>query len=258
MTGRTEMYFRRESPTAPDAVASYVEAGAARNRLLLALGLAAPVLICATCAALALMVSTDWLVGLLLTPLMPPFLMYIPILYRNWPSGIRIDKRGVQIGAIASVRAADRVPSCAGQAWGLFHAPWSEIASIEVVDDPRRLRQLRTSSGLRSLCNRWSLPRSTRYCKIGVLLPPFTRAALVITVWTGQVRAPATRPVTFFRAGPLGGCAAAASRGSRSQVTGELSGVWIAPTRHPEALRAALTAWRKHAPAADPARSALD
>lgn len=253
MTRPEPVLTRLDPSSAPDSPATYLERRAALTWPLLALGLIGPVLVCAACVVLAVVVDPAWLAGMLFAPLAPPFLMYIPLLFRNWPSGILIDGDGVRIGAVASKGAAERVPSCAWQAWGVFHVPWSEIESIDVLDAPR-IRQLRRAPDLYTLCNRWSAPSAMRRCQIGVLLPCFARSVLVITVWTGHAKTPQVRPVISVRSGPLGSWLALASAGSRRRVAGEVSAVWIAPTRHPEALRAAVRAWARQAPPADPAR----
>ena len=232
----------------------YAEHRAALRWPLLMLGLIGPVAACATCLLLAAIVNPAWLAVAVFVPLMPPFLMYIQLLARNWPSGVLVDGEGVRIGAVAHGRAAERTPSCAGQAWGLFKVPWSEIESIDVIEDPDQIRQLRRTPELYSPCNRWTAPSAKTRCRIGVLLPCFSRAVLVITLWTGHAIAPETRPMRFVRSGPLGSWLALVSAASTRRVAGEVSAVWIAPTRRPEALRAAVRAWARHVPPADPAR----
>lgn len=254
MTGAGPVLSPSAASDTPASPVPYAEQHAALRWPLLVLGLIGPITTCAGCLVLAVVMNPGWLAAAVLVPFAPPFLMYIPLLARNWPSGIRIDGDGVRIGAVADARAAERSPSCAGQAWGRFLVPWSEIESIDVVEDPARIRQLRRRPELFSLCNRWSAPSAMRRCRIGVLLPCFARAVLVITVWTGHAVVPQTRPVTFFGTGPLGSWFGAVSASSRRRVAGEVSAVWIAPTRNPVALRAAVRAWARRQPPADPAR----
>jgi len=85
-------------------------------------------------------------------------------------------------------------------------------------------------------------------------MPPFARAVLVITVWTGYTRVPQVRPVISVRPGALGSWLALTSASSKQGIEGEVSAVWIAPTRRPEALRAAARAWARQAPPTDPTR----
>ena len=70
------------------------------------------------------------------------------------------------------------------------------------------------------------------HCNIGVLASPFMSAALVIEVNPSAVTTAEIRPARYysnFKDGRLS-----------HLIRPQLSSTWVAPTRHPEALRAAL------------------
>jgi hypothetical protein len=85
-----------------------------------------------------------------------------------------------------------------------------------------------------TLTNRWSSKRGMCRCNIGVLASPFMRSALVIEVNPLALSTSEIRPARFytnFKAGRFS-----------HLVHPQLSPTWVAPTRHPEALGAALQA----------------
>ena len=104
----------------------------------------------------------------------------IALLYRNWPTGIRIDADGIQIGAVTSSLAASRRPTVTHQAWGLFECPWAAVDSVRVVTDRTELHELGVPPNHTTLNNRWSKPKGQRHCRTGVLSPLFMRAALAV------------------------------------------------------------------------------
>jgi hypothetical protein len=69
------------------------------------------------------------------------------LLYRNWPTGIRVDERGVSIGAVGSGRAALRRPTVTHQNWGLFSCPWPDIKGMTVETDPWKIREIKYDEG---------------------------------------------------------------------------------------------------------------
>ena len=68
-------------------------------------------------------------------------LVPISLLYRNWPTGIRIDESGISIGAVGSSHAARRKPTINHQSWGLFTCPWQAVEGIRIVTDRAELRK---------------------------------------------------------------------------------------------------------------------
>jgi hypothetical protein len=102
------------------------------------------------------------------------------------------------------------------------------------VTDRDELRRMNTSPGYYTLTNRWSNKIRTDRCNTGVLSSPFMRAALVIEVDPFEVTASQIRPAHFysnFKDGRF-----------PHLVRPQLSPSWVVPTRHPEALSAALQA----------------
>jgi hypothetical protein len=159
-------------------------------------------------------------------------LVGFPLLYRNWPTAIRLDDAGVHIGAVDA--AAGRAVRVTHQNWGSFTCPWRGVTDIRVVTDPAELRRLRTSRDLFTLSNHWGKSRSVTRCMLGVLTAPLMRAALVVTLYPGDAAFPETRPAWFFPNSP--------GRPFRVELPGYPSATWIAPTRNPAALAAFTTA----------------
>ena len=44
--------------------------------------------------------NLQWLIAAAILPSFPPIMIVTGLLYRNWPTGIRIDDTGITIGAI--------------------------------------------------------------------------------------------------------------------------------------------------------------
>jgi len=213
--------------------AAYQEAHSAFNWALLTYGLFGPAASVAVCVILGITVNPQWflwiafvLFGLCLVP--------ISLLYRNWPTGIRIDASGISIGAIRSVRATHRRPTVSHQSWGLFSCPWQAADSVRVVTDRAVLRQMKNSPRYYTLTNRWGGKYGMTHCNIGVLASPFMRAALVIDVDPFAVSATEIRPARYYSNFKDG-------RFSHL-IHPQLSPTWVVPTRRPEALRRALQA----------------
>ena len=156
-------------------------------------------------------------------------------LYRNWPTGIRITGDELRVGAVRSARAARRKPMVTHQTWGLFTVPLTAVRSMTVETDPATIRRIKKSPDYFTLSNRYSKSRDARTCKLGVLTSPFMRAALIVELDAGWARFPSTRRAMFFP-NEIG-------RPFRTFLTPEESLTWVVPTRRPERLRAAVTAW---------------
>jgi hypothetical protein len=210
---------------------SYLEAHSALNGPFVACALFAPALIEIACLTLGLAFGQPWFfvfMGWLLVPLM----ISCGLLYRNWPTGIRVDESGISIGAVRSARAAARRPTVNHQSWGLYTCPWPAVLGVRLVTDRNELRQMRNLPQYHTLTNRWSAKRGMRHCNIGVLASPFMRAALIIEIDPSGVTAAEIRPARFY---------SNYKDGQFSHlVQPQLSPTWVVPTRHPEALSAAL------------------
>jgi hypothetical protein len=195
---------------------TYTEKRAALGaRLIVAAGIG-PVVALAVAVALSAETATAAaLIGAALVYLLIGF----ALLYRNWPTGIRLDDDGVHIG---SSRPRTRVTR---QNEGAFECPWRGITDIRVVTDPKELKRIRTSRELFTLSNHWGKPRDVTKCMLGVLTAPLMRAALVIEIYPGDATFPETTPAWFFP-NQLG-------RAFRVKLTGYPSATWVAPTRRP-------------------------
>jgi len=209
---------------------AYLEAHSALNGPLLAYGLLPPA-VAVTCLILGVATGQPWLWDML-GILIALTLVSVAALYRNWPTGIRIDESGIAIGAVLSVRAFHRRPTVNHQSWGLYTCPWPAAQSARIVTARDELRQITRSPLYYTLTNRWGNKRGMLYCNIGVLSSPFMRAALVVEVNQFALWATELRPARFY---------SNYLDGSFSHlVRPRLSPTWIVPTRHPEKLRAAL------------------
>lgn len=211
---------------------AYAEDGCARRWPLLLWGLWLPAALEIVAVLLGALVHPYWFIAVPLIPLLAPFLIYGSLLYRNWPTGIRIDGDGLRIGAVASARAARRTRplSIARQNWGVFSAPWDTVATMRVVTDPDELRRLRTDARYFTLSNHWGKPRglNTNRCRLGALTAPFMRAALVVELDPTGANVPATRAARFYP-NQIG-------RPFQTRIQADAGPVWIAPTRNPSAL----------------------
>jgi hypothetical protein len=209
---------------------AYHEGHSALNGRFLLLALLAPAAGLAACAVLAVIVSPVWFGGV--GALLAAGLMTTGLLYRNWPTGIRVDESGISAGPVRPAAA----PTVNHQAWGRFTCPWPAALDVRVVTDPAQVRELRKARQYDTMTNRWAAPMAMRHCNVGVLSSPLMSAALVIDIRPGAVTTPRVRPARFY--GNFMG-------GSLSRVLQPVpSPTWVIPTRHPDALREALAALR--------------
>lgn len=198
---------------------TYSESRAALGwRLILVAGVGP---VAALAAAFALAQVNDVAAGLIGVALFY-MLVGFTFVYRNWPTGIRLDDQQVHIG---STRRRVRLTRQTG---GAFECPWRAVTGIRVVTDPRELKRIRTSPELFTLSNHWGKRREVTRCMLGVLTAPFMRAALVIELCPGDAKFPDARSAWFFP-NQIG-------RPFRVELHGYPSATWIAPTRHPEEL----------------------
>jgi hypothetical protein len=210
---------------------AYAEDHCALSLPLLAMGLFGPVALFVLCMALGFTVSPEWFVAAGFTPVC--CMVPISLLYRNWPTGIRVDERGIRIGEVASNRAERRKPTITHQNWAEFSCPWSGVREMFVVTDPDQVMLLRTSPEYFTLSNRWAKPNDMTGCTAGVLVPPLMRAALVIRVDPAVARVPRFRSARFF-SNYMDPSDPHFSRALKLSV----GNTWVVPTRDPERLRA--------------------
>jgi hypothetical protein len=215
-----------------DGAVDYAEDHCALRWPLLVWGLVAPAALMLATVVFGLTISPYWFIAVPFVLAFAPFLISIGLLYRNWPTGIRIDGTGIRIGAVRSARAARRTPTLTHQNWGLFICPWSGIGTLTVVTEPAQLRRIRTAPQFHTLSNRWGKPRTMTQCMLGVLSPPFMHAALLVEVDPAQASVPTTRASVFFpnRIG----------RPLTTRLEPRVGTVWVVPTRHPDRLRRAV------------------
>ena len=186
---------------------------------MLAAGLAAPV-IAVGCAVAAIVLRT--------APLLVVCLLSVAVwmargqlLAYVWPAGLRLDQEGVRIGA---VRWADKHPGrthprpTMPRQWSQeFRCPWPAMPRIGVVTDRRAIKTM----------IRYSY-HGRKPTPLGNLATPFMRAVLVVWVESEQAVLPAIEPARGLLA-------------ANWSSPGFSQPLWVAPTRHPRRLRAALT-----------------
>jgi hypothetical protein len=221
--------------TEPSSVA-YREDHAALTAPLLVLGLVVPGVLVIVFAVLGVAVDPAWFIAVVLTPFFGPFLIYVSLLYRNWPTGIVMDERGVSIGAVGSKRAPGRDVTVNHQAWGVFTVPWSAVREARVETDPTIVRALGRPHHYFTTTRNWGVPRGSGSpdCALGVLIPPFARAVLVIELdGLDRVQAPSVRPARYFSNWIY-------QRRLSRRMAGLMSSTWIVSTRRPAEVEAAL------------------
>jgi hypothetical protein len=140
-------------------------------------------------------------------------LLWVRYLRLSWPTGIWVDQAGIRIGD------ARALPFATSQSQTVFTCSWPAVRKIAVTQ--RAGHHPRGRSPDRSVTDR---PRWSHASWLRLVPLPSSRGVLIIYVDHGVAGAP--------RAGLL------------DNVTvyghGQPAGMWFAPTRRPQALRAAL------------------
>jgi hypothetical protein len=180
-------------------------------------------------------------------------------LWSNWPTGIRVDTAGIRIGGVRR-KPHFTVPahSVLGQRHEVFTCPWAAVRGVAVTDRAglrglqaqlaapqpaahARRRPSRIAHGL-GYHNVTGWPPDTEMMRprtssvrLGWMPAPFMRASLVIYVEPDKAYFPPLRPWRW-----RGHWTVPGSITWQMQKTGTHSGIWLAPTRHPDALRATL------------------
>jgi hypothetical protein len=157
-------------------------------------------------------------------------------LWSNWPTGIRVDTAGIQIGGVGRKPDAVTGHSVLGQRHEVFSCPWTAVRGIAVTDRAglrglrAQLAERQPSAHARHHPDRpgdTEMRPRTAGVRLGWMPAPFMRAALVIYVEPDNAHFPLLLPWRSY------------GRTAMRKV-GTPSRVWLAPTRHPDALRAAL------------------
>ena len=137
-----------------------------------------------------------------------------------WPTGIQVRSDGLLVGGIHRAQHPNRgLPSVDARWRRPFFCPWPASRSAEIVTDHAYIRRTNKDS------------REPGKVALGMFYAPFTRSALLLEVDIKAVTIPEFRPPDtsrpFFRPANF--------------AVPYTSPVWLVPTRHPEALRAALS-----------------
>jgi hypothetical protein len=210
------------------------------------------------CFWLAVITSYAHVFAVLSTIGMVVSCVWTQLLWSNWPTGIRVDTAGIRIGGVRrKPHITVTARSVLGQRHEVFTCPWAAVRGIAVTD----------RAGLRGLQAQLSAPQPAAHARhrpshtasgpsygsmtgspgdiemrprtssvrLGWMPAPFMRASLVIYVEPDKAYFPPLRPWRW-----RGHWAVPGSLPWQMQKTGTHSGVWLAPTRHPDALRAAL------------------
>lgn len=151
--------------------------------------------------------------------------------FQYWPTGIRIDGDGIRIGGVrraergAEARTPRRKPPAPSfQCYQVFSVSWAGVRSITVATDRKQLRQLRKQSRRGPTSGARARMGQVVGFMLGMLVPPFTRAALVIDVDLECAHVPEFRTQQALVV-------------ATSQV-GTPSPTWVVPTRRPRQLQA--------------------
>lgn len=221
------------------SASTYEEARSALRWPFLAWGLVVPAGLEIIFLALAAAVNVQWLIAAAILPFFVPMTITTSLLYRNWPTGIRIDDTGITIGAIRSPRALSRTPSAFHQSWGRYTCSWPEITNARVVTDPAELRYLTSRFRHPTFNNSWGSKRAMQHCDIGVMTCPFMRAALIVELYPSGVTGTTVRPARVFKPMTMLGIPF-----TTRSIPPRTWDTWSVPTRHPHALEEALKRYR--------------
>lgn len=241
------MGFQKGHPAHVDAAASFVKPGGAQpvlysedhcalRRPLVLNGLCWPLLLVGSFICLLVTKNTGFMLGFIVGVIGNLTLGGL-MLGQDWPIGIRVGTAGVRIGGIrrAERRAARQrqeprqAPRARTQRRQVFSCPWEAVQRIEVVTDRREIRKY---AKLGRNVGDTRLEVATRTMRLGLLTSPYMRALLVINV---DLAAPGTH-IPEFRPPDEQRYWFKPSAPQRFAPYP----VWVAPTRHPQELKAAL------------------
>jgi hypothetical protein len=207
---------------AETAPPTYAEDRAARRPLFVWLGLGLPALIVAG-VVVGKITEQRWAIAVVAIAIFGWIFSNSMYIFVNWPIGIRLDEQGVRIG---NVRDPDinegRRPAPSFQAYRLFSCPWPGVLSMRISQDIAELRKFRLRSRQAPKGNVKARGGQSVGYYLGILAPPFMRAALIIEVDEDYARFPEFRTRQVLAV-------------ANSQV-GTPSLTWVVPTRQPERL----------------------
>lgn len=144
-------------------------------------------------------------------------------IFVQWPTGIRIDGDGVRIGNVRHPDANRRHPPAPSfQAYRVFSVPWAGVLEMRVVRHRRELRAMTRTSRRASTSGVKARGGLAVGFYLGMLTPPWMRAALVLEIDEQYATFPEFRTRQ-------------AAAVATSQV-GTRSRTWVAPTRRPDRL----------------------
>ena len=144
-------------------------------------------------------------------------------IFVHWPTGIRIDADGVRIGNVRHPDANRRHPPAPSfQAYRVFSVPWAGVLEMRVVRDRHELRAMTRTSRRASTSGVQARSGVAVGFYLGMLTPPWMRAALVLEIDEEYATFPEFRTRQ-------------AAAVATSQV-GTRSRTWVAPTRRPDQL----------------------
>lgn len=205
-----------------DALAGYAEDRAALRPGVVLLGIGMPVIVVLAVVLGGVTGSEAYLAPAAVALFVWIFTNSMRI-FVHWPTGIRIDQGGVRIGNVRQPDANRRHPPAPSfQAYRVFSVGWPGVLSMRIVRDRDELRRLAKQSRRASTAGVKARAGTAVGFYLGMLTPPFLRAALVLEVDEQYATFPE------FRVRQAAGVAT-------SQV-GTRSRTWIAPTRQPERL----------------------
>ena len=205
------------------APAAYAEDRAALRPMLVILGVGLPVIV-VVCAVTGGITGQTGLIAPAAIALIAWVFTNSMRVFVHWPTGIRIDEAGVRIGNVhrREPNPRRRPPAPSFQAYQVFSVPWSGVLELRVSTNRHELRQLSRQSRRASTKGATARGGMAIGLYLGMLTPPFMRAALIIEI------DPELATFPEFR---IQQAAAVAT----SQV-GTQSRTWVAPTRHPHQL----------------------
>lgn len=232
---------QNEQPNPDVRHPEYAEDGSARTAKQLVIPIVVWTLLVVGIVAAAVAGSPGVAVGLAVVLLLIGAVQVTGLMIRV-PLGIRMDQRGIRIGA---VRAAERGKSRAlprdrpirgfTRAMHVYSCDWSGVRRARVLTDPRELKAMASSfqGGPAEYRGEWWYSLGMAAWAPGRFIGVLTGAALIVEVETQRASFQATRPPK----GKLGSTLA------QDIYTNETM-AWVIPTRNPEGIKAALAAAR--------------
>jgi hypothetical protein len=228
----------------PDAVPLYAEDGCSRRWPFLVLGMGMPALVL-LCSVFGVATADRKFALLAAVPVFVWIFTDACLLPQYWPVGIRIDGTGIRIGGLRRAErrcarkpetrtARRKLPPPPYQCYHVFSVPWAGVRSLTVITDQDELRRLRQQSRQGTLSGVKVRGLAIDF-QLGMLVPPFIQAALVIDIDPQIADFPQFRVQQSFDWAP--------SQESTPSST------WVVPTRRLDQLHATVeqitnsTAW---------------